>query len=219
MTHIKICGIKTEEQALAAAEAGADFIGLVFAQSPRQITPAQAKRIVTALKNAKAAIKKVGVFVNTPVSTVNRTADSCNLDWVQLSGDEPWEYCRELARPVIKVIRVSRNQKAEQVCKDLSYGINLLSGQECMLHIDSNAREKYGGTGRTFDWKLAKPIAEKFPVIVAGGLTPDNVAEAIRTISPWGVDVSSGVETKGVKDMDKIVQFIKAVRSIDNGQA
>jgi phosphoribosylanthranilate isomerase len=213
MTCIKICGIKTEEHALAVAEAGADFIGLNFAQqSPRQITPAQAKKIVSALKTAKATIETVGVFVNTPVNTVNMTADSCNLDWIQCSGDEPWEYCRELARPVIKVIRVSRNRKAEQVCRDLSYGINRLSSQKCMFLIDSSAGEKYGGTGQTFDWKLARPIAERFPVIVAGGLNPQNVAEAIKTISPWGVDVSSGVETKGVKDMDKVAAFIKAVR-------
>lgn len=213
MTRIKICGIKTEEHALAVAEAGADFIGLVFTRSHRQITEAQAKKIVAALKNAKASIETVGVFVNTPVSTVNRIADSCNLDWVQLSGDEPWEYCFELARPIVKVVRVSRNQKAEQVCKDLACGLKRLGDQKCMFHIDSNVREKYGGTGQTFDWKLARPIAERFPVIVAGGLTPDNVAGAIKIISPWGVDVSSGVETKGVKDMNKVTAFIKAVRS------
>ncbi len=217
MIRVKICGIKNEEHAVAAAEAGADFIGLMFAQSPRQITPSQAKKIDAALKNSKASAEAVGVFVNTPVSTVNRIADSCNLDWVQLSGDEPWEYCRELARPVIKVIRVSRNQKAEQVCKDLTYGMKRLAKQKCLFHIDSNAREKYGGTGRTFDWKLARPIAERFPVIVAGGLNPDNVAGAIKTICPWGVDVSTGVETKGVKDMDKVRKFIEAVREADNG--
>jgi phosphoribosylanthranilate isomerase len=215
MTHIKICGIKEEEHALAIAEAGADFIGLVFAQSPRQITPARAEKIVTALKNSKATTQVVGVFVNTPILRVNKIADSCHLDWVQLNGDEPWGYCRNLVTPLIKVIRVSRHQKPEQVCADLSYGIKILGKQKHLFLLDSNAREKYGGTGRAFDWKLAQPVAEQFSTIIAGGLTPENVAEAIRTIKPWGVDVSTGVETRGTKDMTKVIKFIEAVRKAD----
>ena len=204
MTRIKICGIKEEAHALAAAEAGADFIGLVFAPSPRQVTPAQAEKIVSALKKSQTTTEVVGVFVNTPPARVKKIADFCHLDWVQLSGDEPWEYCRELDMPVIKAVRVSRNYQPEQICADLAYGTRILATQKHIFLLDSDARDKYGGTGRTFDWKLAKPIAEQFPVIIAGGLTPRNVAEAIRTVAPWGVDVSSGVETRGVKDMAKI---------------
>ena len=215
MTRIKIDGIKTEAHALTAAEAGADFIGMIFAQSPRQISPARAEKIVAALKGEKTSVETVGVFVNAHVGTVNKIADKCGLDWVQLHGDEPWESCLELARPVIKVIRISRNQKAEQVCKDLAYGTKLLNKQKHIYLIDSNVKGRYGGTGIKFDWKLAVPIAKEFPVIIAGGLTPDNVAEAIKTISPWGVDVSSGVETKGVKDMGKVKKFIQAVRKAD----
>jgi phosphoribosylanthranilate isomerase len=215
MTRIKICGIKTEEHALGAAAAGADFIGLVFAQSPRQINPAQAKKIVDALKGNKAHLEVVGVFVNAHVGTVKRIADSCRLDWIQLSGDEPWEYCRELARPVIKVIRVGRNYQPEPVCKHLTYGRRILGELPHIFLIDSSDREKYGGTGLTFDWELAQPIAQQFPVIVAGGLTPGNVAQAIRIIAPWGVDVSTGVETKGIKDMNKINKFIESVRKAD----
>lgn len=215
MTRIKIDGIKTEEHALTAAEAGADYIGMVFAQSPRQITPARAEKIVAALKEEKASVETVGVFVNARVGTVNKIADICGLDWVQLHGDEPWMLCRELDLPIIKVIRVSRNYSAEQIYTDLEYGDKLLAKQKHIFLLDSNARDKYGGSGMKFDWKLAVPIAKRLPVIVAGGLTPDNVKEAISIIKPWGVDVSSGVETKGVKDMDKIRKFIEAVREAD----
>jgi phosphoribosylanthranilate isomerase len=215
MTKIKIDGIKTEEQALAAAEAGADFVGMVFALSPRQITPARAEKIAMALKNSGAKTEVVGVFVNARPGTVRRNAERCHLDWVQLSGDEPWEYCIEVDRPVIKVMRVSRSKRAEQVVRDLEYGTKLLKKQKHIFVLDANVRGKYGGTGRKFDWKLAVPIAKKFPVMIAGGLKPDNVAEAIKIISPWGVDVSTGVETKGVKDMEKVKKFIEAVRRAD----
>ena len=215
MTHIKICGIKEESHALAIAEAGVDFIGLVFAHSPRQVTPARAEKIVSALKKANTKTEVVGVFVNTPVSRANKIADFCHLDWVQLSGNEPWGYCRDLATPVIKVIRVSRHQKPEQVCADLTYGTKILKTHKHLFLLDSNVRERYGGTGKTFDWNLAKSIVKQFTAIAAGGLTPANVAEAIRTIAPWGVDVSSGVETRGVKDMAKISKFIEAVRKAD----
>lgn len=212
MTRIKICGIKNEEQALAAARAGADFIGVVFAESPRQVTTEQAQKIVSALKQNKAKAEVVGVFVNTPAVVLNNIAGTCHLDWVQLSGDEPWEYCRELERPVIKVVRVSRKYLPEPACTDLAYGSRLLNNRKHMFLLDSDNSDKYGGTGLTFDWDQARTIAEQFPVIVAGGLTPENVAAAIEIISPWGVDVSSGVETNGTKDMKKIRKFIKAVR-------
>lgn len=212
MTKIKICGIQTEEHAVAVAKAGADFIGFVFAPSPRQVTQAQARKIVLALQDHNYDIRKVGVFVNTPLPTILRIADTCALDWIQLSGDEPWAFCRELKRPVIKVIRISRNYRAEDIGKHLEYSSKRLGEQQHIFMLDSNTREKYGGTGTRFNWKLAVPIARKFPVIVAGGLTPDNVTQAIETLHPWGVDVSSGVETKGVKDLDKIHQFIENVR-------
>ena len=215
MTFIKICGIKDKESALAIAGAGADFIGLVFANSPRQVTPTQALEIVSALKKSKTTAPVVGVFVNTPAPTVRKIADACHLDWVQLSGDEPWEYCLELARPVIKVLRVSRNYPPEQASADLDYGIKVLAGQKHIFLLDANTGEKYGGTGMTFNWELAKPIAARFPVIIAGGLNPGNVGRAIKIIRPWGVDVSSGVETKGVKNMSKVIKFIEAVREAD----
>jgi phosphoribosylanthranilate isomerase len=215
MTQIKIDGIKQEAHAIAIAKAEVNFIGMVFATSPRQITPLYAKKIVEILRMKENSTKTVGVFVNTTAGTVNRIADTCNLDWVQLHGDEPWEFCRELNRPVIKVIRVSRNFKPETIIANLNRGEKILAKQKHIFLIDSNVPEKYGGTGQPFNWELARPIAERFPVIIAGGLTPDNVREAILTIKPWGVDVSSGVETGGAKDPDKILKFIDAVRNTD----
>jgi phosphoribosylanthranilate isomerase len=217
MTRIKICGIRTEEQAIAAAKAGADLIGLMFAPSPRQITPDIAIQIKAALKKRKVNVEVVGVFVNVHAGTVNRIAEMCGLDQVQLSGDEPWEYCRDIDRPMIKAVRISRNNPMGQVIKDIEYGMEMLSGHKINILLDTSVPERYGGTGLTFDWKLAVPIAREFPVIIAGGLTPDNVARAIKLISPWGVDVSTGVETRGIKDLRKIKKFIEAVRKADAG--
>jgi phosphoribosylanthranilate isomerase len=215
MTYVKICGIKNEEDALGAVEAGADFIGLMFATSPRQVTPATAAKITSALKKNKAKTKAVGVFANERIPTVRKIADTCHLDWVQLSGDESWEYCAEIGRPVIKAIKIISNKPAGSVNKQMNDGRKMMDKTKLMFMLDSSTADKYGGTGITFDWNLAKPITEKYQVILAGGLNPGNVGRAIKLIKPWGVDVSTGVETKGVKDMKKIVKFIEAVREAD----
>ena len=212
MTRAKICGIREEAHALAAAEAGADFIGLVFAPSPRKVTPARAEKIASAVKKNGNDAEVVGVFVNMPAAEVNRLADFCHLDRVQLSGDESWEYCSEIDRPIIKAIRVDKQQ---QMSADLADGEKSLSRKHVYL-LDSHVKDRYGGTGKTFDWSLAQEAAEQFPVILAGGLTPENVAQAIKLVKPWGVDVSSGVETGGVKDTAKIRVFIEAVRRADD---
>jgi phosphoribosylanthranilate isomerase len=217
MTRIKICGIRTEEQAMAAAKAGADYIGLVFATSPRQVTPEAAARITAILKKDRANTEAVGVFVNNHASAVNRIVENCRLSWVQLSGDEPWEYCREIEKPVIKVMQISRERSVEGVLRDIEYGLMILEGRKVMILLDTKSGDKYGGTGRSFDWELAQPVARQFPVIIAGGLTPGNVSRAIKMITPWGVDVSTGVETRGVKDAKKIKKFIEAVRRTDAG--
>lgn len=219
MTYVKICGIKNEEDALATAEAGVDFIGLMFAISPRQVTPAQAAKITSALKKNEAKVKTVGVFVNERIPTVRKIVDACHLDWVQLSGDESWEYCAELDRPFIKAIRLNSSQRAESVRQQINKGEKIAGGQKHLIHLDTMVQDRYGGTGRTFDWTLAKPIAGEYPVIIAGGLNPGNVGRAIKLIKPWGVDVSTGVETKGAKDMKKILKFIEAVREADASRA
>jgi phosphoribosylanthranilate isomerase len=214
MTRVKICGISEVVHALAAAEAGADFIGLVFAPSRRQVVPERAKEIVLAVKSLKAPPLVVGVFVNTAAAEVNRIADQCGLDWVQLSGDEPWEYFKQVERPFIKAIRVSMGAVAEEVLADISLGHKLL-GRDFVVLLDSHVEGSYGGTGQAFDWRLAGQVSERVPVIIAGGLSADNVGQAIKIVRPWGVDVSSGLENKGIKDVAKIMDFITAARLAD----
>jgi len=214
MTRVKICGIRDKNHALAAVEAGADFIGLVFAPSHRQVTPAEAYEIASTVKKSSNTVEVVGVFVNAPSSQVNRIADSCALDRVQLSGDESWKYCREIIKPIIKAIRTGQ-QSPEEIYAELSAGSKLLSMQKFTTLLDSQVEDKYGGTGVTFDWNLAQQVAKRVPVIVAGGLDPENVAQVIEAVAPWGVDVSSGVEVGGVKDTGKIRAFIEAVRKAE----
>jgi len=214
MTRVKICGIRDKNHALAAVEAGADFVGLVFAPSKRQVTPTKACEIASAVKKSSDATKVVGVFVNAPASQVNEIADFCALDCVQLSGDESWEYCREVVEPFIKAIRIGEQSPAE-LYAELFAGGQLLPQQRFIALLDSQVEGKYGGTGESFNWNLAQQVAKRFPVIIAGGLDPKNVARLIETVRPWGVDVSSGVETGGVKDIAKIRMFIKEVRKAD----
>ena len=197
MTRVKICGIKEKAHALAVIEAGGDFIGLVFAPSQRQVTPVQASQIVSTVKSCRNVTGVVGVFVNMPAPEVNMIANSCNLDWVQLSGDEPWEYCRQITKPLIKAVRIRQGQRPEQIGANLATGERILSSQRHLYLLDSQVKGKYGGTGITFDWSSARQVAEQFPVIIAGGLNPDNVAQVIEMVAPWGVDVSSGVEVGG----------------------
>ena len=215
MVRIKICGIKCKKHALAAAEAGADFVGLVFAPSKRQIDSDRAREIVEIVKDCVPTPQTVGVFVNTNASEVNEIAGFCGLDWVQLSGDESWEYCRDIDRPLIKAIHVGGHKDSEEILSELEAWTSKLGERRHLFLLDSEVKDKYGGTGIAFDWRLACVVARRFPLIIAGGLNPENIAEAIKTVSPWGVDVSSGVEVEGAKDVDRIKAFIAAVRSIE----
>jgi len=221
VTRVKICGITETIHALAAVEAGADLIGLVFAPSKRLVDVELAKEIVTSVKGQKELNKRaeqeiiaVGVFVNTPAAEVNRVAEYCNFDRVQLSGDEPWDYLRAIERPIIKAVRVRRQQRSKDVLAELAPG-EQLQGAGLIYLLDCHIAGSYGGSGQAFNWKVAQDAAERLPVIIAGGLCTENVGEAIRIAGPWGVDVSSGIESEGIKDISKIKAFIAAVRHTD----
>jgi phosphoribosylanthranilate isomerase len=214
VTRVKICGLAEIEHALVAGQAGADFLGLVFAQSRRQVSTEKALQIVETVHKLKQRPAIAGVFVNLPAIEVNRIADHCQLDWVQLSGDESWHYCQNIERPVIRVIHVATNKTAGEVLADIEMGYQMFTTERLICLLDSQAGDAYGGTGQAFNWQLAEEVSARFPVIIAGGLTPANVGQLVKKVHPWGVDVSTGVETEGRKDTSKIREFIYIVRRV-----
>ena len=211
MTKVKICGITEVFQAQAAIEAGADLIGVVFAPSPRRVTYDKAREIVAVVK--KYNLPAVGVFVNMPAATVNTVASYCKLDWVQLSGDETWEYCQQMEKLVIKAIHISPSLSERELLAQMGNGRRMLGSHSLIYLLDTFVEQKYGGTGKIFAWEIARRAVARYQVIIAGGLHPENVGEVVADLRPWGVDVSSGVESGGIKDVNKIKAFIKAVRS------
>ncbi|ARD13216.1 MULTISPECIES: phosphoribosylanthranilate isomerase [Pseudomonas] len=197
----KICGITRIEDALAAAEAGADAIGLVFyPKSPRAVTVLQARAIIAALPPF---ITTVGLFVNASRCELNETLDAVALDMLQFHGDETPDECDGYHRPYIKALRVKAGDNIAQVCRTYRNARGVL--------LDTYVEGVPGGTGETFDWALIPDDLDK-PVILAGGLTSANVAQAIAQVRPYAVDVSGGVEkSRGIKDREKILAFMSAV--------
>jgi phosphoribosylanthranilate isomerase len=201
MTKVKICGITNLEDALFAAEAGADALGFVFyAQSPRCITPDRVREIVQPLPPF---VAKVGVFVNEELDWVREIMAYCHLDYAQLHGDETPEQVAALAPRAIKAVRVRSAADVER----------LSDYQAAAYLLDTYHPTKHGGTGEAFDWELAVEAKSQGPIILAGGLTPENVGDAIERVHPYAVDVSSGVEAApGIKDHQKVRCFITAAK-------
>lgn len=210
--QIKICGLRTPEQINAAIEAGADLLGLVFHEaSHRALTPGEARAIVEAsqlsqhARDGRPTPELVGLFVNKDAAYVNEVAQTVGLTMVQLHGTESPEFCQQMTRPVIKALHLHDQRDLEQIDRYRSVAWRLL------LDTPSST---WGGTGQTHDWQLARLAAQQVPIFLAGGLTPENVADAIRQVRPWGVDVSSGVETHKQKDIAKIHAFIAQARAV-----
>ncbi len=213
MTHIKICGLSEVEHVISAA--GADFLGLVFAPSRRRVTPEKARLLAEVAHYLYSSTGVVGVFVNESPGEVNRVAAYCGLDRVQLSGDETWAYCREIEKPVIKARHVSPSDTPAGITAEIEAGFRLLAGKDPLCLLDTKSGDSYGGTGRSFDWQLARKVASVLPIVIAGGLHTENAGQCIREVGPWGVDVSSGVEVEGRKDPAAIRDFIQAVKEAD----
>jgi len=208
MTKIKICGIKTVNDALAAMDAGADLIGFNFyPKSPRYISVGKCRDIMSVMRKF-AQITYVGVFVNASVAEIRATMETCALGLAQLHGDETPEMMQSLKGKAFKAFRGGTD-----VGTDIEADKRMIADGAPAFLVDAAVKGAYGGTGVKADWSMAAELAGKYPLLLAGGLTPENVAEAVRRVKPWGVDVASGVESApGLKDAVKMRTFVKAVR-------
>lgn len=222
MTKIKICGIKTLKDALAAIDSGADYLGFNFyPRSVRFIEKSACAEITSALKREHPQVKLVGVFVNSSVEEIKDILQTCSLDLAQLHGDETLDMLSALNGKAFKAIRLSASSSAaESVYPFLQSVPNirypLRQSALPVLLIDAAVKGIYGGSGVTADWAAAAKLAKQYPLLLAGGLTPENVADAVRQVQPWGVDVASGVESApGEKDAGKMVEFVKNVRGVE----
>jgi len=210
-TQVKICGLRTTEHIQVATEAGADMLGFIFYEpSHRYIRPQAIQPLLNTIPVAEKQVLPdlVGVFVNKEVNFINDAVEQAGLHYVQLHGTESPEFCQQITRPVIKAIPLKSTVDLAQVeqYKDVVW----------RLLLDTPTSE-WGGTGVTHDWELTSTIAREMRILLAGGLTPENVAQALQQVHPWGVDISSGVETNKQKDSSKIRAFIENVRSNQPG--
>lgn len=216
MTKIKICGIRRKEDIQYVNKFLPDYIGFIFAKGKRQVTSVQVKELCQELNSR---IKKVGVFVNEEVDKVVRIAEECGLSAVQVHGDETPEYIEELRGHLTKINIITKGNveiwKAFRV-KDKDT-INEMSGYKADVFVlDAYTDSSYGGSGKTFDWNLAVEAKKYGKIVLAGGINVKNASNAIEIVNPWAVDVSSGVETEGFKDEEKIRDFIATIQTLKN---
>lgn len=212
MTRVKICGIRTLADALSAAEAGTDFIGMVFVPNRRRrLGVAEAKAIADGVRAVQANPPRlVGLFADQPLPEVNEVIRAAGLDSAQLCGAESPEYCGRVAAEVIKVVHVNGSVGGAAV---LAERVEIYQEAGHLVTLDRMVEGLQGGTGRSFDWAIAADLSQQgHSFLLAGGLTPENVTDAIAQVHPWGVDVSSGVETDGLQDPDKIRAFVRRAR-------
>ena len=209
MVRVKICGITHMADAAAAVELGADALGFIFAKSPRQITPQKAKDIT---RRISPFVKTIGVFVNEQPARIREIMDFCGLDLVQLHGNESVSACSDLAPRVIKAFRVQGEESLLEIAN--------FKGHVRAILLDAYQKGLNGGTGKTFDWRLAVKSKETgIPMVLSGGLDADNIEEALERVNPFAVDISSGIEKKpGIKDHGKMLIFMEKVTAFQNLQ-
>lgn len=207
MIKIKICGITNKEDALWAIDLKVDALGFIFAESPRRVSPEIVQAIIELLPPF---ISSVGVFVNEEREKVKEIAENCGLTTLQFHGEESSSYCEWFKQKVVKAFRVKDKSVLEKAVQYQDKVDGYL--------LDTYSPSKYGGTGKTFDWSIAKEIKEfGLPTILSGGLNSENIKEAISEVEPYAVDVSSGVEERpGKKSLEKLIDFVRIVRETDD---
>lgn len=209
MSLVKICGMRDLNTAAVAANHGASLIGFVFVPVRREVSQDTAKQIISQIRATHTRPPAaVGLFVNETAETINATVKETGLDLVQLHGDESPELADQIEVPVIKALRLEPGIDRDAVKATVERHLETCAA----VHLDSHVPGQWGGTGVVGDWELASELSCHYPVILAGGLNPENVPSAIQTVRPAVVDVSSGVETEGDKDTEKIVAFLDAAR-------
>jgi phosphoribosylanthranilate isomerase len=216
MVWIKICGITNLEDAKRISELKVNAIGFVLStDSPRRVKVETANKIIEALRGEESNISMVGVFVNEEVERVLKYNESLGLDYIQLSGDEEKDYLEDLSKKsgdikIIKSIRI--RGKGEHCNAEIDEKIEELKGCADFILLDSYSKDVFGGTGSTFDWDIVKDYSGKIPVILSGGLDPENVKQAVDIVKPFGVDASSRLEIyPGKKDLDKVMKFVNVL--------
>ncbi len=210
---IKMCGNRSGTDLVNAANAGADLLGIIFADAWRRVSVDHAREMVATLRDEADNVPPVvGVFVDQPVDEVNATADKVGLDMIQLHGTETPDYWEQMERPLIICRRISSTLTPEQIEDELRVVADFMQRTGSLSLIEPHVEGEPGGAGVSLDFGLAERLARRYSFILAGGLGPDNVGEAIHSVRPWGVDVSSGVETERVKDPSKVGRFVYEAR-------